>query len=76
MNPKNSLDGSIARLLPDECFRKWDGWDYKISSPLSLDDPVDMVVLLRNKDGTGQVITLDLSEATVLKVEDAKTRVG
>lgn len=44
---------------------KWDGWDYRVIGPISLDDPPVVQVLLMNKGKSGgrMQVGLDLAGA-------------
>lgn len=55
----NSLLEKILKRRP-EALKKWDGWDYKIWGPVSLDDVPSVFVKLTNKSGSFVVVELPL----------------
>jgi len=40
----------------------WDGWNYKVTGPMSLDDVAVVTVVLENKTGKFSAIGLPLAE--------------
>jgi len=56
-------------MYGDKTIRdKWDGFDYSVISPISLDDLAIVTVILKNEDGSKINITLRIV-ATAGKIE-------
>ena len=52
----------LVRETHRETFARWDGWDYRITSPLSLDDLAFVTVTLINESRDQINICFDLEE--------------
>lgn len=53
---------TVAGLVLDRALADgWDGWDYHILSPVSLDDLAQVLVQFVNEDGRRWTYTLPLS---------------
>lgn len=59
---QTTILGLLKKKYP-EAVKKWDGWDYKILSPVSLDDLPTIQVYLRNKGKGGLQMQLGLDLA-------------
>ena len=43
---------ALLEVKYPQVLEVWDRWDYKVLGPLSLDDAPQVVVILKNKNGT------------------------
>lgn len=51
----------VLRKMYPAMFLKWDGWDYSILSPCSLDDSFSILLTLKWKNGTARRFQIDLN---------------
>lgn len=50
--------GEWLRKEYAEEMKKWDGWDYRVYGPMSLDDLAQVAVVLINKDESSVRVVL------------------
>lgn len=57
---------TLLERIPPKLLRAWDHEDYKVFSPVSLDDNALVTVVLRNKDGSSFGIVLGVDGIRII----------
>lgn len=52
----------LLDLIPKETISRWDGWDWRINSPVLLSNPPEVIVYLKNEDGSEIKVDFGLQE--------------
>jgi hypothetical protein len=55
----------VVKLIFPEAARRWDGYDYSVHGPVSLDDLSEVHVVLKNKNGATFAMRLPLRGASI-----------
>jgi len=59
---KDKKTTKIIDLIPKKAFDKWDGWDWRINSPVLPSNPPEVIVYLKNEDGSEIRVEFGLHE--------------